>query len=351
MPPFSNHPCSLPSVSKYSKPVCHQHSQLLTANPPHPSQLRIHRPQPWQPQQAGHKTQSSHSHKFSDLLSYFLTLFFLTSPFFTLLLRALTRYSTKMTQPRGPKRQSHIEVLDPIQEQDQDSSARGVQVEQSIDEATHPADNHQCLPISAMMRAVRDHREGVPRSGIRTSTVGLLPQGPHANTRDESNEPNDSERRLSRHFRRCSNSFIRVLRREDREESERSSTTPQPAPQHDGTESIPNTQKTAAKSSASKWCKAVTRVFKSKESQLVAEMSPLHPFATVGFKCYPLDALIEEENRASYVGLSYFPARIGDRLNNQYQIICKLGHGGNSTFWLCRDLKYVPSFSTLDKTF
>ena len=116
---------------------------------------------------------------------------------------------------------------------------RVVQAGQSTDEATHPADNHQCLHIGAMMRAVRDHREGVLRPGIRTSTVGLLPQGPHANTTDDLIEPDDSKRRISRHFRRCSSSFIRVLRRgEDREESEQSSTPPPPAPQHDGTEFI-----------------------------------------------------------------------------------------------------------------
>jgi hypothetical protein len=37
----------------------------------------------------------------------------------------------------------------------------------------------------------------------------------------------------------------------------------------------------------------------------------------------------------------YYPARIGDVLSSQYQIVGKLGFGNSSTVWLSRDLQSV----------
>ncbi|PWY89520.1 kinase domain protein, partial [Aspergillus sclerotioniger CBS 115572] len=40
----------------------------------------------------------------------------------------------------------------------------------------------------------------------------------------------------------------------------------------------------------------------------------------------------------SYSKEHYYPDRIGEVLNSQYQIVTKLGFGSSSTVWLCRDL-------------
>ncbi|KAJ5130508.1 uncharacterized protein N7515_006547 [Penicillium bovifimosum] len=47
---------------------------------------------------------------------------------------------------------------------------------------------------------------------------------------------------------------------------------------------------------------------------------------------------IEEENSPYYEPAYFYPARIGEVLNDRYQIATKLGHGSRSTVWLARDL-------------
>jgi serine/threonine-protein kinase SRPK3 len=48
--------------------------------------------------------------------------------------------------------------------------------------------------------------------------------------------------------------------------------------------------------------------------------------------------LIEEENSPYYEPAYFYPARIGEILNDRYQIATKLGHGSRSSVWLARDL-------------
>lgn len=47
---------------------------------------------------------------------------------------------------------------------------------------------------------------------------------------------------------------------------------------------------------------------------------------------------IEEEQSPYYHPDRFHPTRLYDVLNNQYQIVAKLGHGSGSTVWLARDL-------------
>ena len=47
---------------------------------------------------------------------------------------------------------------------------------------------------------------------------------------------------------------------------------------------------------------------------------------------------IEEERHPNYNPNSYFPTRLGQVLNDRYQIITKLGWGLGSTVWLAEDL-------------
>lgn len=52
----------------------------------------------------------------------------------------------------------------------------------------------------------------------------------------------------------------------------------------------------------------------------------------------PMTEAIEEEQTPYYDPARFYPARIGDILNNQYQLATKLGYGSSSTIWLARDL-------------
>lgn len=52
---------------------------------------------------------------------------------------------------------------------------------------------------------------------------------------------------------------------------------------------------------------------------------------------------IEEETIPEYVASRYYPVRLGEILQDRYQIIGKLGYGMTSTVWLARDLRFVIS--------
>lgn len=48
--------------------------------------------------------------------------------------------------------------------------------------------------------------------------------------------------------------------------------------------------------------------------------------------------LVEEEKTPDYHPDRFYPARLGQILNQRYQLATKLGFGANSTVWLARDL-------------
>lgn len=48
---------------------------------------------------------------------------------------------------------------------------------------------------------------------------------------------------------------------------------------------------------------------------------------------------IEEETIPDYVASRYYPVRLGEILQDRYQIVGKLGYGTSSTVWLARDLR------------
>ncbi|CAH0025935.1 unnamed protein product [Clonostachys rhizophaga] len=45
-----------------------------------------------------------------------------------------------------------------------------------------------------------------------------------------------------------------------------------------------------------------------------------------------------EEKTPDYHPDRFYPARLGQILNQRYQLVTKLGFGANSTVWLARDL-------------
>ena len=65
---------------------------------------------------------------------------------------------------------------------------------------------------------------------------------------------------------------------------------------------------------------------------------PLH-FLNLDFVRLPADQKIEEETIPGYVASRYYPVRIGEVLNEKYQVVGKLGYGASSTAWLARDMR------------
>ncbi|RDX56480.1 kinase-like protein [Lentinus brumalis] len=62
------------------------------------------------------------------------------------------------------------------------------------------------------------------------------------------------------------------------------------------------------------------------------------PFSTAEFPVLDPSQPIEEERWPWYDPKDYYPVRIGDVFQSRYQVTGKLGYGGYSTVWLCRDL-------------
>ena len=55
----------------------------------------------------------------------------------------------------------------------------------------------------------------------------------------------------------------------------------------------------------------------------------------------PCDERIEEEILPDHDRSIYYPAIIGQKLQDRYLIVGKLGFGACSTVWLCRDMRCV----------
>lgn len=66
--------------------------------------------------------------------------------------------------------------------------------------------------------------------------------------------------------------------------------------------------------------------------------SPVRQFSQSGVLLDSNDKL-EEETLSWYSHDHFFPVKIGDVFRSRYQVVGKLGYGGYSTVWLCRDLQ------------
>jgi len=51
----------------------------------------------------------------------------------------------------------------------------------------------------------------------------------------------------------------------------------------------------------------------------------------------------EEETLSKYVPAQFCRVHISDVFKKRYEVLLKLGYGGNSTVWLCKDLQYQAS--------
>ncbi|EEP81764.1 predicted protein [Uncinocarpus reesii 1704] len=52
----------------------------------------------------------------------------------------------------------------------------------------------------------------------------------------------------------------------------------------------------------------------------------------------PNNAVLEETQNPDYDPKKFYPARVGETINNQYRLISKLGFGTGSTVWLAKDV-------------
>jgi hypothetical protein len=56
------------------------------------------------------------------------------------------------------------------------------------------------------------------------------------------------------------------------------------------------------------------------------------------------DIPIEEECKPGYDPKHFYPVKLGDVLNDTYQVIAKIGYGASSTVWLGKDIRrYVAA--------
>ncbi|KAL9092102.1 MAG: hypothetical protein Q9165_004535 [Trypethelium subeluteriae] len=62
-------------------------------------------------------------------------------------------------------------------------------------------------------------------------------------------------------------------------------------------------------------------------------------FSNSNFKALPSDQKVEEEAHDAISQGRYFPVRIGDILEDKYQVVGKLGYGVGSTVWLANEFR------------
>ncbi|KAJ5355810.1 kinase-like domain-containing protein [Penicillium concentricum] len=89
---------------------------------------------------------------------------------------------------------------------------------------------------------------------------------------------------------------------------------------------------------------ALSRLGRISKRPLFRSASPVRQFTQSNFQ--PLDSndKFEEETLPWYTPDSSYAVKVGEVFQSRYQVIGKLGYGGYSTVWLCRDLtinKYV----------
>ncbi|KAE8140333.1 kinase-like protein [Aspergillus pseudotamarii] len=70
-----------------------------------------------------------------------------------------------------------------------------------------------------------------------------------------------------------------------------------------------------------------------------SSLSTPRNFPTQGFDIIDRSETVEEQSLPNYDPKLFYPVRLGEVLNNRYQIVGKLGYGTSSTVWLGRDFR------------
>ncbi|KOC13626.1 putative CDK4/6 [Aspergillus flavus AF70] len=83
----------------------------------------------------------------------------------------------------------------------------------------------------------------------------------------------------------------------------------------------------------------VSRQFSTWRTLLQRPASPVRDFTQSNFTLLDSTEKLEEETLSWYTPDSFYPVKIGEVFQSRYHVIGKLGYGGYSTVWLCRDLQ------------
>lgn len=83
----------------------------------------------------------------------------------------------------------------------------------------------------------------------------------------------------------------------------------------------------------------LSRHLYSWRSLLQRPPSPVRDFSQSNFPLLDASEKVEEETLSWYSPDDFYPVKIGEVFQSRYQVIGKLGYGGYSTVWLCRDLQ------------
>lgn len=62
-------------------------------------------------------------------------------------------------------------------------------------------------------------------------------------------------------------------------------------------------------------------------------------FPADGFRVLEKDVILEEEGLGEFTKDLYYPVKLGEVLEERFQIVGKLGFGTSSTVWLARDMQ------------
>jgi hypothetical protein len=62
-------------------------------------------------------------------------------------------------------------------------------------------------------------------------------------------------------------------------------------------------------------------------------------FSQLRFALLDSTEKLEEETLQWYSPENFYPVKIGETFQSRYQVAGKLGYGGYSTVWLCKDLQ------------
>ena len=71
----------------------------------------------------------------------------------------------------------------------------------------------------------------------------------------------------------------------------------------------------------------------------LTRLKPLDFYSTMAkAPILPLGIPIEEERVQDYDSRNFYPVELGEIFNDTYEVVWKVGFGGNSTVWLARNI-------------
>lgn len=85
----------------------------------------------------------------------------------------------------------------------------------------------------------------------------------------------------------------------------------------------------------------ISRQTFSWRSSFLRSVSPVREISQSSFPLLDPTQRLEKETLSWYSPDGFYPVKIGEVFQSRYQVVGKLGYGGYSTIWLCRDMQYA----------